>query len=173
MKLNGHLVGIILLITSVIFVSGCSSTSFLGNLGKETEEKATETPGKTVESEKTEEPAAGRGAGLIGTWINTEYNNENRSAMVVYDNGSDGIIVYKAYDNADGSGDSYEGTVEMVEVWTDPEGRTNIKSTVTITGGMSWETLTRMNGDGTMLEVQSGTETINPDGQRYSIYYRE
>ncbi len=173
MKLNGHLAGIVLLIASIIFVSGCSSASFLGNLGNEPEEEATETSGKTVESETTEETAGSSGEGLIGTWINTEYNNRNRSAMVVYENGNDGGIVYKVYDNADGSGDSYEGTVEIVEVWNDPEGRTNIKSTVTITGGMSWETLTRMSGDGTMLEVQSGTETINPDGPQYSIYYRE
>ncbi len=40
--------------------------------------------------------------------------------MVVYNDRSDGTLVYTAYDNADGSGDSYEGTVEITKTWTDP-----------------------------------------------------
>ena len=177
MKLKGHIAGIVLLITALFFVWGCSSISFLDSLGKEpeneTKEEAIETPEETVESETTDKPAASSGEGLIGIWINTEYNNKNRSAMVVYDDRSDGTLVYTAYDNADGSGDSYSGTVEITKTWTDPEGRTMIKSLVKMTGGMSWNTLTRMSGDGAVLEVQSGTETINPDGPQYSIYYRE
>ncbi|MCK4804828.1 MAG: hypothetical protein KAT88_09725 [Spirochaetes bacterium] len=42
-----------------------------------------------------------------------------------------------------------------------------------MTGGMSWDTLTRMSSDGTVLEVQSGTEKLDPDSKQYSIYNRE
>ena len=176
MKLKGYIAGIVLLITAFLFAWGCSSVSIMDSLvkepEKETKEEAADTPEETVESETTGEPAASSGEGLIGTWINTDYNKKGRSAMVVYNDRSDGTLVYTAYDNADGSGDSYEGTVEITKTWTDPEGRIMMKSIVKMTGGMSWDTLTRMSSDGTVLEVQSGTEKIDPDGKQYSIYYR-
>jgi hypothetical protein len=85
----------------------------------------------------------------------------------------DGTIVYTAYDNTDGSGNSHEGTVDIFETWINPEGRTNMKSMVTMAAGMSWMTLTRTSSDGTTLEVQTGTDTINPNGPQHSLYYRK
>lgn len=110
---------------------------------------------------------------IIGTWINTEYNNEGRSARVDYLANSDGTISYTVYDKVDGSGNVYKGTIKYIERWTDAEGRQYGKSIVTLDIGMSWETLDRISADGKTLEVQSGVDKIDPQGPRYSVYYRE
>ena len=67
----------------------------------------------------------------------------------------------------------YEGTVDIKEIKKDSQGRVIGKSVVTLDGAMSWETLFRISADGSTLEVQSGTESIDPKGPRYSIYYRQ
>ena len=85
---------------------------------------------------------------------------------------ADGTILYIAYDNDSGTGNKYEGTVKYKERWADSEGRICGKSDVTLSGGMTWETLDRISADGNTLEVQSGTPEIDPKGPRYSIYYR-
>jgi len=108
---------------------------------------------------------------IAGTWINPEYNDEGRSARVVYTLNADGTYTYLAFDRVEG-GDVYEGIVKYVKIWVDEQGRSCGQSVVTL-GGMSWDTLDRISADGSTLEVQSGVRKINPDGPRYSIYYRQ
>ena len=77
-----------LLIMAFLFAWGCSSVSIMDSLvkepEKETKEEAADTPEEKVESETTVEPAASSREGLIGTWINTDYNKKGRFDMVVY-----------------------------------------------------------------------------------------
>jgi len=108
--------------------------------------------------------------GIAGTWVNPEYNDEGRSARVVYTPNTDGSYTYLAFDRIEG-GEVYEGTVKYLKTWVDEEGRSCGQCVVTL-GGMSWETLDRIAADGSALEVQSGVRKINPKGPRYSIYYR-
>ena len=108
---------------------------------------------------------------IAGTWINPEYNDEGRSARVVYTLNADGTYTYLAFDRIEG-GDVYEGMVKYVKIWIDEQGRSCGQSVVTL-GGMSWDTLDRISADGSALEVQSGVRKINPSGPRYSIYYRQ
>ena len=91
---------------------------------------------------------------------------------MVYSLNADGSFTYLAFDRLDGSGEGYEGTVTYLRTWIDEEGRSCGESTVTLNNGMSWNTLDRISADGDTLEVQSGVRTINPQGPRYSIYYR-
>lgn len=173
MNIKGIIVKTMMLVTVLLFVWGCSSTSFFDSFGVDSEKESTPAQKEAEDTEPINELTASSGEGLIGTWINTDYNNDNRSAMVVYDEKSNGNLAYTAYDNTDGSGNSYQGMIEITEVWTDPEGRTVMNSIVDMTGGMSWKTITRMGSDGSMIEVQSGTKTIDPDGPQYSLYYRK
>jgi hypothetical protein len=108
-----------------------------------------------------------------GSWVNTDYDGQGRSARVVYEKKADGSFRYMAYDNSDGSGNVYTGSVRYKETWTDAQGNRMGRSIVDLEGGMSWETLDRISADGSTLEVQSGVDEINPEGPRYSIYYRQ
>lgn len=92
---------------------------------------------------------------------------------MVYTQKADGTIVYISYDNSDGSGNTYEGTVDVKEMKEGSQGRTVARSVVALAESMSWDTLFRISADGSTLEVQSGTENIDPKGPRYSIYYRQ
>jgi hypothetical protein len=158
-------------------MAGCSGESVMDAIiGEPEQEASTETvenAEEAQESPSTEMASGTAGEGLAGTWINEDYNGEGRSAKVVYSQTADGSIVYSSYDNSDGSGNVYEGSVDIQEAEEDSEGRTFVKSVVTLDGAMSWETLFRISTDGSVLEVQSGTETIDPGGPRYSIYYRQ
>jgi hypothetical protein len=146
-----------------------------GAVAKETEEAVTGS-GSESESGQAEAvaPASGAQTGtahaIAGTWINPEYNDEGRSARLVYTLNADGSYAYLAFDKIEG-GQVYEGTVKYLKTWVDEEGRSCGHCTVTL-GGMSWETLDRISADGSTLEVQSGVRKINPKGSRYSIYYR-
>ncbi|MBN2323189.1 MAG: hypothetical protein JXQ30_05600 [Spirochaetes bacterium] len=172
MQKKGYLAAIVLLSAAVILAWGCVSFSMVGALPKASQEEQAKEPEKTAEP--AAEPTTGvTGEGLIGTWINNAYDNEGRSGMVVYAEKSDGTIAYTAYDKSNGTGDSYEGTVSIESTSTDAQGRTLIRSNVTLAGGMSWDTLARISADGSTLEVQSGVEKIDPKGPRYSIYYRK
>lgn len=146
-----------------------------GSVAKETEEAIT---GSGSTSEPTAESggsasAASQGSdahAIAGTWVNPDYDDEGRSARVVYTLNADGTYTYLAFDRIEG-GQVYEGTVEFQKTWIDEEGRSCGQSVVTL-GGMSWDTLDRIAADGSTLEVQSGVSKINPKGPRYSIYYR-
>jgi len=140
---------------------------------KDTEKSQSETETETETEEKKAPVSADSAQAMIGTWINKDYNSDKRSAKLVYTANSDGTIAYVVYDNTDGSGNKYEGTVTYKEQWTDSQGRLYSKSIVKLLGGMSWEALDRISADGKTLEVQSGVTEINPKGPRYSIYYRE
>ena len=108
---------------------------------------------------------------FIGTWINTEYDGQGRSGMVVYIQETDGTITYSAYDNSDGSGNEYKGSVRFLSEWTDDEGRIYTQSNVTLEDGMAWDTLSRISVDGKTLEVQPEATEIDINYSRYSIYY--
>ena len=69
---------------------------------------------------------------FIGTWINTDYDGQGRSGMVVYIQEDDKSITYSAYDNSDGSGNVYKGSVQILSERTDGEGRIYIQSKVTL-----------------------------------------
>jgi len=146
-----------------------------GAVARETEESITGS-GSTSESGQAETggpsstPQAGEAHGIAGTWVNPDYNDEGRSARVVYSLNADGTYTYLAFDRIEG-GEVYEGTVKYLKTWVDEEGRSCGQCVVTL-GGMSWETLDRIAADGSTLEVQSGVRKINPNGSRYSIYYR-
>ena len=108
---------------------------------------------------------------FIGTWINTEYDGQGRSGMVLYIQEADGTITYSAYDNSDGSGNVYKGSVQILSERTDDEGRIHTQSKVTLEDGMAWDTLSRVSADGKTLEVQPEATEIDPNDSRYSIYY--
>jgi hypothetical protein len=108
---------------------------------------------------------------IVGAWENPDYNSEGRSARVVFSLNGDGTFTYLAFDRLDG-GEVYEGVVTYIRTWTDEQGRSCGECTVTLNNGMSWNTLDRISVDGNTLEVQSGVRKINPEGARYSIYYR-
>ncbi len=108
---------------------------------------------------------------FIGAWINTEYDGQGRSGMVVYRQETDGTITYSAYDNSDGSGNEYKGSVRFLSEWTDDEGRIYTQSNVTLEDGMAWDTLSRISVDGKTLEVQQEATEIDINDSVYSIYY--
>jgi len=108
---------------------------------------------------------------LIGTWINTDYDNQDRSGKVVYMLEADGTITYSAYDESDGSGNVYRGSVQFLSKWNDDEGRSYAQSKVTLEDGMSWDMLSRVSADGKILEVQPDATEIDINDSRYSIYY--
>jgi hypothetical protein len=145
----------------------------------ETEEAVTGSEGDSEQAQaegggSTSGTGAAGAAGahnIVGTWINPEYNDEGRSARVVYSLNADGTYTYLAFDRIEG-GDVYEGTVKYLKTWVDEEGRSCGQSVVTL-GGMSWDTLDRISVDESILEVQSGVRKIDPKGPRYSIYYRQ
>ena len=172
---NAHLYFFVLItIIMVLSFSGCSSimeTVVQGTSPAMEEESATTE--KEAEDETTQVTVEAGSNDIIGTWVNKNYNGKGRSAKLVYKEQADGTIVYKAYDNSDGSGNVYSGEVVYKKIWVDSEGRRVGKSIVTLEGGMSWETLDRISVDGTTLEVQSGVDKIDPNGPQYSIYYRQ
>ncbi len=161
----------IMLIIIVLMV-GCSSVmnNVIDGAFKESKDEE-------VSQSETEEKKASvivdSNQAINGTWINKDYNDDKRSAKLVYTANSDGTILYVVYDNTDGSGNKYEGTVTYKDQWTDPQGRLCSKSIVKLLEGVSWEAIDRISTDGKTLEVQSGVTEINPKGPRYSIYYRE
>ena len=176
--MNRFLLILIVLLCMGLLIVGCSGESVMDAfLSKpEEEETTTETVESTEQAEETqtaEITAGSEGEGLIGTWINEDYNGDGRSAKVVYTQKADNTIIYSSYDNSDGTGNVYEGTVDIKEMKKDAEGRVLGKSVVTLDGAMSWDTLFRISADGSTLEVQSGTESIDAKGPRYSIYYRQ
>ncbi|MBN1836963.1 MAG: hypothetical protein JW820_14000 [Spirochaetales bacterium] len=109
---------------------------------------------------------------VAGVWENPDYDDEGRSARVVFSLNADRSFTYLAFDRRDGSGEVYEGTVVYLRTWIDEQGRSCGESTVTLNNGMSWNTLDRISVDGNTLEVQSGVRKIDPKGSRYSIYFR-
>ena len=108
---------------------------------------------------------------FIGTWINSDYDGQGRSGMVVYIQEDGESITYSAYDNSDGSGNIYKGSVQIISEWTDDEGRIYIQSKVTLEDEMAWDTLGRVSADGQTLEVQPEATEIDSNNSRYSIYY--
>ena len=173
MKRMSLLKVVVMLFFAVLLFSGCSSLKDMVT-DEPSENDATEE--KTAETQKTEKtPKAGTPGNteIFGTWINRDYDGKGRSGMVVYEKLGDGTYAYKAYDNSDGSGNVYEGTVVYQETWSDGEDRQMGRSSVTLDNGMSWVTLERISADGSTLEVQPGVDEINPKGARYSIYYRK
>jgi len=161
-------------IIAVLGFSGCSSMmETLIQSPSTVSEEESATPEKESEDE-TKQVAVETGSNdVIGIWVNPDYNGKGRSAKLVYTERADGTIIYKAYDSSDGSGNVYSGEVVYEKMWVDSEGRRVGKSVVTLEDGMSWETLDRISVDGTTLEVQSGVDKIDPNGPRYSIYYRQ
>ena len=171
------MLALIWLLFVAVLIGGCSSESVMDTLIREPEKETASEPAESAEETgetQTVEVATGSsGEGLVGTWINEEYNGDGRSAKVVYTQKADGTIVYISYDNSDGSGKAYEGTVDVKETKEGSQGRSVGKSVVTLDESMSWDTLFRISTDGSTLEVQSGTENIDSKGPRYSIYYRQ
>lgn len=175
MKTSIFYLSLFALMFALFLLGGCSSLmeGITGGTEKETEEKPAKEAGEA--EEKKPIPVSGDSSEqkLVGTWMNLKYNGEGRSAKLEYSLKPDGAISYVAYDNDDGSGKKYEGTITYKEKWIDSQGRICGKSMVTLSDGMSWETLDRISVDGKTLEVQSGTPKIDPNGPRYSIYYRK
>ncbi len=171
-----HLLKLLIVVGLLAVLASCYSlieSAVEGAVATETEEAISESNGDN--DQKSVESAGSGEVGdhnIVGAWVNPEYNDEGRSARVVYSLNSDGTYTYLAFDRVDGSGDVYEGTVEYLKTWIDEEGRSCGQSIVTLNNGMSWETLDRIGADGSTLEVQSGVRKINPKGARYSIYYR-
>jgi hypothetical protein len=179
-------VKLLVIIAALTVLSSCFSlieSAVEGAVAKETEEAITGSGSQSESQQATaSEPASGAEAGdasaapaaeahgIAGTWVNPDYNDEGRSARLVYTLNADGTYAYLAFARIEG-GEVYEGTVEYLKVWTDEQGRSCGQSIVTL-GGMSWDTLDRIASDGSTLEVQSGVDRINPNGPRYSIYYR-
>jgi hypothetical protein len=161
-------------IITVLGFSGCSS---MIETVMQKPSPALEEESATSENEaedETKQVVAETGSNeVIGIWVNPDYNGKGRSAKLVYTEQADGTIIYKAYDNTDGSGNVYSGEVVYEKMWADSEGRRVGRSKVTLEGGMSWVTLDRISVDGTTLEVQSGVDKIDPNGPQYSIYYRQ
>jgi hypothetical protein len=160
---------------SILFITAsCSSMieSITGSIAGG--EKEDETGAATAETEEagTEPSDIPKTQDIAGVWINKDYNNDGRSAKLVYTLKSGNTYSYKAYDKADGSGDVYTGSVTYSKRWSDGKGNLLGNSKVTLEGGMSWETLDRISKDGKTLEVQSGVTAIDPSKPRYSIYYR-
>lgn len=173
MKRMSLLKVVVMLFFAVLLFSGCSS---LKDMITDEPSENDVTEEKTAETQKTEKATKAGTPGnteIVGTWINRDYDGKGRSGMVVYEKLGDGTYAYKAYDNSDGSGNVYEGTVVYQETWSDGEGRQMGRSSVTLDNGMSWVTLERISADGSTLEVQPGVDEINPKGARYSIYYRK
>jgi len=108
---------------------------------------------------------------FIGTWINSDYDGQGRSGMVVYIQEDGESITYSAYDNSDGSGNIYKGSIQILSEWTDGEGRIYTQSKVTLDVGTAWDTLSRISADGKTLEVQPEATEIDSNNSRYSIYY--
>ena len=163
------------LLAAFFLLGSCSSLmeSIIGGMDTEGEEKSSE---KTSEAEVKKPVSVSGDASdqkIVGTWVNPEYGGKGRSAKLEYTLNSDGTLLYVAYDNEDGSGNKYEGTIRYIEQWIDAQGRLNGKSKVTLSEGMSWETLDRISTDGSTLEVQPGIAKIDPKGPQYSIYYRQ
>ncbi len=175
MKTFDRCLSLFTLIFALFLLGSCSSLmeGITGGTGKQAEEKPVKVVGEA--EEKKPIPVSGDASEqkLVGTWINPKYNGEGRSAKLEYTLKPDGTIRYVAYDNDDGSGNKFEGTITYKEKWIDSQGRICGKSMVTLSDGMSWETLDRISVDGKTLEVQSGTPNIDPNGPRYSIYYRQ
>jgi hypothetical protein len=159
------------LLTALLSCYSLIETAVEGAVAAETEEAITDSAKSADSAEERDSEAGSAGEhNIVGTWVNAEYNDEGRSARLVYSLNADGTYTYMAFDRVDG-GEVYEGTVEYLKIWTDEEGRSCGQSVVTL-GGMTWDTLDRISVDGSTLEVQSGVRKINPKGQRYSIYYR-
>ena len=163
----------------IAILASCFSlieTAVEGAVANETEEAITGSD-STSESGQAESGGSasaapvGEAHGIAGTWVNPDYNDEGRAARVVYTLNADGTYTYLAFDRIEG-GQVYEGIVKYQKTWIDEEGRSCGQSVVTLRG-MSWETLDRIAADGSTLEVQSGVRKINPNGPRYSIYYRQ
>lgn len=110
---------------------------------------------------------------ILGTWANKAYDDQQRSGRVTYTRSSEDAIRYVATDMSDGTGKRYPGSVVFHEQWTGDDGYRHAVSTVTLDAGFAWKTLSRISPDGKTLEVQSGVEKINPNGPRYSVYYRQ
>jgi len=108
---------------------------------------------------------------FIGTWINSDYDGQGRSGMVVYIQEDGESITYSAYDNSDGSGNIYKGSIQILSEWIDDEGRMYTQSKVTLEDKMAWDTLGRVSADGQTLEVQPEATEIDSNNSRYSIYY--
>ena len=162
-------------IIAVLGFSGCSSMleTVMQTQSPAPKEESEETQEKKTE-DATQQVSGETGSNeIIGVWVNPDYDGEGRSGKLVYTEQADGTILYKAYDNSDGSGNVYSGEVVYQKIWSDTEGRRMGNSKVTLEGGMSWETLDRISADGSTLEVQSGVDKIDPNGPRYSIYYRQ
>ena len=171
----------------IVFISvGCKSSapsveeSIVEEVTDELEEEITEeveplgenNEEETKEQEQTDTVKANSEMQFfIGTWINTEYDGQGRSGMVVYIQETDGTITYSAYDNSDGSGNEYRGSVRFLSEWTDDEGRIYTQSNVTLEDGMAWDTLSRISVDGKTLEVQPEATEIDINDSVYSIYY--
>ena len=145
-------------------------TAVEGAVANETEEAIVESDSTAESGGSAAAAPVGEAHGIAGTWVNPDYNDEGRSARVVYTLNADGTYTYLAFDRIEG-GQVYEGIVKYQKTWIDEEGRSCGQSVVTL-GGMSWDTLDRIAADGSTLEVQSGVRKINPNGPRYSIYYR-
>jgi hypothetical protein len=144
-----------------------------GAVAEETEDTITGSGGTSESGESGGSAAAapiGETHGIAGTWVNPDYNDEGRSARVVYTLNADGTYTYLAFDRIEG-GQAYEGNVKYRKTWIDEQGRSCGQCVVSL-GGMSWDTLDRISADGSTLEVQSGVNKINPKGPRYSVYHR-
>lgn len=180
---------ILVISTSLIIVFnsvGCKSSvptveeSIVEEVTGEPEEEVIDEAEQLVESSETETKEQEQNGTakedseiqyFIGTWINAEYDGQGRSGMIVYIQKADGTIDYSAYDNSDGSGNVYKGSVQILSERTDDEGRIYIQSKVTLEDGMAWDTLSRVSTDGKTLEVQPEATEIDSNNSRYSIYY--
>jgi hypothetical protein len=166
---------LVLAAVALASLSSCSSVfeaavaSMVGGEADRGAEAEAGAAGQAQEAPQNIDPSVHR---IVGAWENPDYDDEGRAARVVYSLNADGTFTYLAFDRLDGSGETYEGTATYIRTWIDAEGRSCGESTVTLSNGMSWNTLDRISVDGTTLEVQSGVRSIDPKGPRYSIYRR-
>ena len=163
----------LLILISILFLStmysGCQKE--IKENEKSIDIQTTKNDNNQTKEKEQEEKETNNKNSLEGVWINENYNGEGRSGKVVYEVISENLLNYTAYDSSDGSGNVYKGTSKINSIWEE-DGMSYGKSIVTLEGGMSWDTLFRISNNNT-LEVQSGVEEIDPDGPRYSIYYRK
>jgi hypothetical protein len=109
---------------------------------------------------------------VVGTWINTDYENNNYDAKVVIK--PDGM--YEGFHNAQDEDFGF-GKITIIDRWTDSEGNIFYKAVVDIISWTNSYELWKLSKSGTVFEyVWSYTEyptEINPNDTGYRILYRQ
>ncbi len=163
----------IILLAGCIFSCGSLLDNVFGDIGDSPQEDSGNANSTAAVPEIKGDFTVGENQELTGTWINSDYDNEGRSGMVVFELQGDGSYKYTAYDTSKGKGDAYKGTQVYLERWNDAEGNLFGKCRVTLDMGMQWKVIDKMSADGNTLELVPNSDVIDPGNPQYSIYKRK